>query len=255
MSRPATTARRWAAPSLWPWWRMVPIAWTSTSLRRWATRPSNAPSPNPCSTIPRECVSMADTLIRQGGATRFTQAVASLAPSAGDRVRLAELTPPGQINLRGRPYDPRFVRTVGAVLGCVLPLSANTVTSAAEVTVLWLGPDEWLLVTNPGEETALVGRLREALGDIHAAVTDVTGNRTRLRLSGPVARETLMKGCSLDLHPRSFRPGQCAQTLLARGGIILHQIDDAPTYDIYPRRSFSEYTWMWLSDAVAEYQR
>ena len=30
-----------------------------------------------------------------------------------------------------------------------------------------------------------------------------------------------MKGCSLDLHPRSFRPGQCAQTLLARGGIIL----------------------------------
>ena len=93
---------------------------------------------------------MADTLIRQGGATRFTQAVAALAASAGDRVRLAELTPPGQINLRGRPSDPRFVRTVGAVLGCVLPLNANTVTSAAEVTVLWLGPDEWLLVTNPG---------------------------------------------------------------------------------------------------------
>ena len=117
---------------------------------------------------------MAETLIRQGGATRFTQAVAALAANAGDRVRLAELTPPGQINLRGRPSDPRFVRTVGAVLGCVLPLNANTVTSAAEVTVLWLGPDEWLLVTNPGEETALVGRLREALGDIHAAVTDVT---------------------------------------------------------------------------------
>ena len=149
---------------------------------------------------------MAETLIRQGGATRFTQAVASLAASAGDRARLAELTPPGQINLRGRPSDPRFVRTVGAVLGCVLPLNANTVTSAAEVTVLWLGPDEWLLVTNPGEETALIGRLREALGDIHAAVTDVTGNRTRLRLSGPGARETLMKGCSLDLHPRELPP-------------------------------------------------
>ena len=132
--------------------------------------------------------------------------MAALASSAGDRVRLAELTPPGQINLRGRPSDPRFVRTVGAVLGCVLPLNANTVTSAAEVTVLWLGPDEWLLVTPPGEETALIGRLREALSDIHAAVTDVTGNRTRLRLSGPGARETLMKGCSLDLHIRSSAP-------------------------------------------------
>ncbi|EWY42671.1 sarcosine oxidase subunit gamma [Skermanella stibiiresistens SB22] len=196
---------------------------------------------------------MADTLLRRGGAERFTQAVAALSPAAGPR--LAELTPPGQINLRGRPSDPKFVRTVGGVLGCVLPLSANTVTSAADVTVLWLGPDEWLLVTPPGVETALVARLREALGDLHAAVTDVTGNRTRLRLSGPNARETLMKGCALDLHPASFKPGQCAQTLLARSGIILHQIDDTPTYDVYPRRSFSEYTWMWLSDAMAEYQR
>ncbi|UEM03155.1 hypothetical protein JL101_024805 [Skermanella rosea] len=196
---------------------------------------------------------MADTLLRRGGAERFTQAVATLVGGPG--LGLVELTPPGQINLRGRPSDPRFVRTVGAVLGCVLPLSANTVTSAADVTVLWLGPDEWLLVTPPGEETALVARLREALGDLHAAVTDVTGNRTRLRLSGPGARETLMKGCSLDLHPSCFKPGQCAQTLLARAGIILHQIDDAPTYDVYPRRSFTEYTWMWLSDAMAEYRR
>ena len=30
---------------------------------------------------------------------------------------------------------------------------------------------------------------------------------------------------------------------------------DAPTYDVYPRRSFTEYTWMWLSDAMAEYRR
>ena len=64
-------------------------------------------------------------------------------------------------------------RAVGAVLGCVLPINANTVTSAAEVTVLWLGPDEWLLVTNPGEEAALIGRLREALGDIDELGPDV----------------------------------------------------------------------------------
>ena len=76
---------------------------------------------------------MADTLLRRGGAERFAQAVAALAGGSG--LRLAELTPPGQINLRGRPSDPKFVRTVGAVLGCVLPLSANTVTSAADVTV------------------------------------------------------------------------------------------------------------------------
>ena len=196
---------------------------------------------------------MADTLIRRGAAARFIPAIAELPPAPANRLRLAELVPPGQIDLRGRPSDPRFVRTVGAVLGCVLPLNANTVTSASNVTVLWLGPDEWLLVTPPGDEEDLIARLRDALGDVHAAVTDVTGNRAQLRLSGPGARETLLKGCSLDLHPSHFRPGQCAQTLLARAGIILHQIDDGPTYDIFPRRSFAEYTWMWLSDAMAEY--
>src|SRR5207302_506874 len=70
---------------------------------------------------------------------------------------------------------------------------------------------------------------------------------------GALARETLMKGCSLDLHPRSFTPGQCAQTMLARAQIILHQIDGAPSYDLYPRRSFAEYLWLWLCDAMAEY--
>ncbi len=198
---------------------------------------------------------LAATPTRAGAVARLAPTVAALPAAGATGLVLAELVPPGPIDLRGYAGDPRFARAVGTVLGCVLPLNANTVQSASDVTVLWLGPDEWLVVTPPGAETDLIARLRETLGDIHAAVTDVTGNRTRLRLSGPGARETLMKGCSLDLHPRSFRPGQCAQTLLARGGIILHQIDDAPRYDIYPRRSFSEYTWMWLSDAVAEYQR
>ncbi len=86
-----------------------------------------------------------------------------------------------------------------------------------------------------------------------AAVTDVSGNLARLRLSGDHARDVLAKGCSLDLHPRQFQPGQCAQTLILRCGIILHQIDERPSYDLLPRRSFAEYLWMWLSDAMAEY--
>lgn len=173
----------------------------------------------------------------------------------GDELVLVELEPPGQINLRGNPSDPRFLRAAGSVLDCLLPVGPNTVQSAAETTVLWLGPDEWLVLTRPGAEAAMIGRLRDALGDVHAAVTDVTGNRTRLRLAGRHARDVLAKGCSLDLHPRRFRPGQCAQTILARAGILLHQIDDRPSYDIFPRRSFAEYVHAWLDDAAAEYQR
>ena len=196
---------------------------------------------------------LAATPTRAGAVARLAPTVAALPAAGATGLVLAELVPPGQIDLRGHAGDPRFARAVGTVLGCVLPLNANTVQSASDVTVLWLGPDEWLVITPPGTETDLIARLRETLGDIHAAVTDVTGNRAQFRLSGPGAREVLMKGCSLDLHPRSFRAGRCAQTLMARAGVILHQRDDAPTYDLYPRRSFGEYLWLWLKDAMAEY--
>ncbi|MGQ9364946.1 sarcosine oxidase subunit gamma [Azospirillum sp. ST 5-10] len=196
---------------------------------------------------------MASALVRAGAVARIAAAHDEPPVLPAGTLSLVELTPPGQINLRGDPADPRFARAVGGVLDCVLPLTANTVQAVGDVTVLWLGPDEWLVLTAPGAESALIGRLCAALADLHAAVTDVTGNRALFRLSGPLARETLLKGCSLDLHPRSFRPGQCAQTLLARAGVILRQVDEAPTYDLLPRRSFGEYVWAWLADAMTEY--
>jgi sarcosine oxidase subunit gamma len=192
------------------------------------------------------------TLPRIGAVSRFAGTVdpASL-PESG--LFLAELAVPGQINLRGRASDTAFLAAAGSVLEARLPVSPNTVQTGGDLTILWLGPDEWLIQTPPGREASIIARLREALANIHAAVTDVSGNRARVRLAGPNARDVLAKGCSLDLHPRRFGPGQCAQTLIVRAGAILHQIDDRPTYDLYVSRSFAEYLWMWLTDAMTEY--
>jgi sarcosine oxidase, subunit gamma len=198
---------------------------------------------------------MADlqALPRIGAVARFAPVlVAPIAPAEGELI-LAELAVPGQINLRGRPSDTAFLAAAGGVLECRLPVSPNTVQTAGDLTVLWLGPDEWLILTPPGAEAAIIARLTEALAGLRAAVTDVSGNLARLRLAGARARDVLAKGCSLDLHPRRFAAGQCAQTLILRSGVILHQIDDAPSYDMFPRRSFAEYLWLWLTDAMAEY--
>ena len=59
-------------------------------------------------------------------------------------------------------------------------------------------------------------------------MTDVSAQRTTLELSAPGARDVLAQGCSLDLHPRAFGPGDCAQTLLARAAVILHQTELDP---------------------------
>jgi sarcosine oxidase subunit gamma len=159
----------------------------------------------------------------------------------------------GHINLRGDPAAPDFSAVARSVIGFDLPLAANTVTASREFTVFWLGPDEWLMLTPGGGEVAVARDLSAALHGQFAAVTDVSGGQMVIALGGEYARDVLAKGCSLDLHPRVFGPGRCAQTHLARAGVLIHQRDDAPTFGLIVRRSFADYLWRWLEDAAAEY--
>ncbi|MER5647671.1 sarcosine oxidase subunit gamma family protein [Streptosporangium sp. NPDC002524] len=126
-----------------------------------------------------------------------------------------------------------------------------SVTPASGRQVLWLGPDEWLVVGPPGD-TGLEDRLRAAAGTGHAAVTDVSAQRTVLLVTGPKARDLLSHGCALDLHPRAFGPGRCAQTMLARAQVLLAAREDGG-FHIFVRSSFAEYLAAWLLDAAGEY--
>ena len=83
------------------------------------------------------------------------------------------------------------------------------------------------------------------------SLVDVTGGQVLLRLGGSHVREVLAKGCTLDLHPRAFKAGQCAQTTLAKTSMLIALIDDAPTFDIIVRRSFAEYAALWLQHSGA----
>jgi sarcosine oxidase, subunit gamma len=127
----------------------------------------------------------------------------------------------------------------------------NRVGSLNSWDVLWLGPDEWLVVGPPGEAPAIEALVRQAGAD---SVVDVSANRTTVEVAGPNARAVLAKGCSLDLHPRVFGPGQCAQTLLARAQVIVRQVDAEPTYHVLVRGSFAPYLAEWLADATREFR-
>ncbi len=78
------------------------------------------------------------------------------------------------------------------------------------------GPDEWLVVGPDGDTLDLIRLLTEAVADDPGSVVDVSANRSTLVVSGPNARDLLEKGCTLDLHPRTFGAGRCAQTTFAR---------------------------------------
>ena len=180
---------------------------------------------------------------------------AAAAPDSADGagVVISERPFLGHLNLRGDPADTAFTSAAESVLGLALPTKPNTTAESGDLLALWLGPDEWLIVTLPDARTALAASLESALDGIHAAVTDVTGGQTVISVTGPNARDVLAKGCPLDLHPSAFRPGDCAQTLLAKANVTLRCVDDAPSYELIVRRSFADYAALWLQDAALEY--
>jgi sarcosine oxidase subunit gamma len=131
-----------------------------------------------------------------------------------------------------------------------LPLEANTASEEGARAALWLGPDEWLLVGEPTTGAAIVADLGAALGTRPHSAVDVSANRVVLELTGTGTKEVLSKGCSLDLDRRGgWTPGRCAQTLLARVPVILHERADASRVLVRP--SFADYLVDWLIDAAA----
>jgi sarcosine oxidase subunit gamma len=130
---------------------------------------------------------------------------------------------PSQVSVRGEP-QPGF------------PVEPNSSAEVGGATVLWLGPDEWLVLG--GAETDFT--------DMAAAV-DVSANRVAFELGGDDAGHVLAQGCSLDLD--GFEPGRCAQTLLARAQVILY-CPDPDTWRILVRPSFAPYLRAWLRDAT-----
>jgi sarcosine oxidase, subunit gamma len=122
----------------------------------------------------------------------------------------------------------------------LLPFDApepNVASSWNGRDVLWLGPDEWLIVGGAGAMT-IVEELNRLLDGHHRSVVDVSANRVVLDLND--ALDLLASACGLDLDPRRWAPGMCAQTLLGQAQAILHQLDQRTTR-VFVRPSYANY--------------
>jgi sarcosine oxidase subunit gamma len=213
----------------------------------------------------------ADLAIADPGLHRFRRSpLAHRAPDLAAHsgaVALIELPFLAMVSLRVDPASAvaaRVERSLGLALPgagaveSVLIGEAGGIVAGQVRSVLWLGPDEWLVVGPDGDTANLVGLLIDAVADGPGSVVDVSANRDTLILSGPRARDVLEKGCTLDLHPRAFRAGRCAQTTFARGQMLIWQTGDegtagGPSYRLLFRGSFADYFADWLTDAATEF--
>ncbi len=169
--------------------------------------------------------------------------------SGGGAILLEDRSGLVKLLLRGKATDNAFLEAAQNALGLDLPCAPNRSAEGVSSMVYWTQPDEWLLACAPGAADVI----RDALQAANLIFTDVTDGRAALRLSGTRSTDLLRKGTSLNLHPRVFEPGHCAQGKLAQCGVLLSRPGKALAYDIFCERSFAEYLWFWLEDAAREF--
>jgi sarcosine oxidase, subunit gamma len=174
--------------------------------------------------------------------------------SGEDGVVLEEIRISAAINLRGDCGDARFRQGVIEATRIEPPALPNTFTHGSACRCLWLGPDEWLLLSDAADPDRLEAALSATLAGQAVSVIDVGAGYAALGLSGPRAREVLAKACPLDFHPRAFRVGQCAQSVFARSHAIVALEDERPLFRLLVKRSFAAYLAEWLLDAMREYR-
>jgi sarcosine oxidase, subunit gamma len=145
------------------------------------------------------------------------------------RVGGRELAFLSQLDVR---VDPAGATTLG------FPTDPNTATSGGR-DVLWLGPDEWLIVAVPGAAGAIRDELEASLAGLHRSVVDVSANRAVIELAGPSRHDLLSSACPIDLHPRSWGDGRCAQSVFGAAQVLLHEREGVTR--LFVRPSFADY--------------
>jgi sarcosine oxidase, subunit gamma len=192
---------------------------------------------------------MADTLQRTSPLQPWAERFAQLP----DAVAIVEEPFVTMVELRVDPSGPGAA-AAAQLLGVELPTTASTYADNRDTTVIWLGPDEWLVTGTSLAGPELEAGLREAVSPHGGAAVDVSGQRTTLRLRGSHTRDVLAKGCALDLHPRVFAAGAAAQTTFGQAGVILLTVDGGGAdYRILVRSTFARYLAGRLLDAAEEY--
>ena len=157
----------------------------------------------------------------------------------------------GHLNLRGNAQDAEFLAGVQAALEVALPITPCSSAQSDIAKILWLAPDEWLIIVAAGGEYEIEQQLRAHLKG-HFAVSDISGAQTILELSGSHVIELMKKSTGYDLHLESFPVGKVIGTTFSQAGAHILRVSE-DKFQLIIRRSFSDYIWLWIQEASKEY--
>ena len=161
----------------------------------------------------------------------------------------------GKINLRGKSNDKEFMKNVGSVLDLLLPIEPNLKVSNNNVNIIWLSPNEWLIETHKDETQKVLTILKSTLNPQKTAITDVSFNRTVLRLEGEYVYTLLSKYLVINLEEVLKTNYSVAQTIFIKIPILLirnNTENDISSIDIHLNRSHAKYVYELLIDGCKD---
>lgn len=137
-------------------------------------------------------------------------------------------------------------KAIKAVTQLAIPRTLK-VESNDQYSLIWISPDEFLLLVPELTEFEVETKLRKAM-DGHFAIVNVTGGQTVLGISGERAESILKKSSVYDVHVSNLPIGKAVTSSFAKSQAIISRTGD-DSFQLIVRRSFSDYLWQWIVDA------
>tara|TARA_B100000287_G_scaffold9170_1_gene8999 strand:- start:32 stop:592 length:561 start_codon:yes stop_codon:yes gene_type:complete len=168
-------------------------------------------------------------------------------------IEISEVEPIIKLNLRGKNRD--FITKVGKVLSIIPPTDPNTSSGNDNLSILWLGPDEWMVYANDknalNDRGILEDKLFNEISKVKlGSVTNVTDHLVMINIRGNKVFELLSTGCPFNFNDFMNSKGATTQTLLNHVDIIIHN-KNVNDLNLFVRRSFSNHLWSWINDSAS----
>jgi sarcosine oxidase, subunit gamma len=118
--------------------------------------------------------------------------------------------------------------------------------------VLWLGPDEFLLLDAEAASPDTASDFQRLQQDHACSVVDVSHRQIAWEITGASAQTILAGACPLDLDAEHFPIGMCTRTLLAKAEILLWRRENQ-VFHLEAWRSFAPYVTALLTEIASGY--
>ncbi|MBD3677436.1 MAG: sarcosine oxidase subunit gamma [Rhodobacteraceae bacterium] len=146
----------------------------------------------------------------------MSEAVSALSGASYDGiVRVADAGLQGMIQLRGNLGKAAVKNAVTGVTGVDFP-AARQANVNGERGILWMSPDELLVLVPYAEATQAVETITMALKKEHHLAADVSDARVMFSLEGEGLREVLAKLTPADMSRAGLPVGEMRRTRLAQ---------------------------------------